>query len=138
MPAAQAAPTGLVTGPGSAGAGLCAGFFSSSIAAGVTAIAGPGPAMAAAGPPGDTVEPMDDKEILAHIDDLIKTEHELRAKLAAGQITTDEEHRQLAAAETALDQCWDLLRQRRARREFGEDPAGAQVRPVSEVEGYRQ
>jgi len=94
--------------------------------------------MAAAGPPGDTVEPMDDKEILAHIDDLIKTEHELRAKLAAGQITTDEEHRQLAAAETALDQCWDLLRQRRARREFGEDPAGAQVRPVSEVEGYRQ
>ena len=87
---------------------------------------------------GDTVEPMDDKEIMAHIDDLIKTEHELRAKLAAGEITTDDEHRQLAAAETALDQCWDLLRQRRARKEFGEDPAGAQVRPVSEVEGYRQ
>ena len=81
---------------------------------------------------------MDDKEILAHIDDLINTEHELRAKLAAGEITTDDEHRQLAAAETALDQCWDLLRQRRARREFGEDPAGAQVRPISEVEGYRQ
>ena len=87
---------------------------------------------------GDTVEPMDDKEILAHIDDLINTEHELRAKLAAGEITTDDEHRQLTAAETALDQCWDLLRQRRARKEFGEDPAGAQVRPVSEVEGYRQ
>jgi hypothetical protein len=87
---------------------------------------------------GDTVERMDDKEILAHIDDLIKTEHELRAKLAAGEITTDDEHRQLATAEAALDQCWDLLRQRRARREFGEDPAGAQVRPVSEVEGYRQ
>ena len=65
---------------------------------------------------------MDDKEIMAHIDDLIKTEHELRAKLAAGEITTDAEHRQLAAAEAALDQCWDLLRQRRARREFGEDP----------------
>jgi len=87
---------------------------------------------------GDTVERMDDKEILAHIDDLIKTEHELRAKLAAGQITTDAEHQQLAAAETALDQCWDLLRQRRARREFGESPDDAQVRPVSEVEGYRQ
>jgi hypothetical protein len=81
---------------------------------------------------------MDDKEIMAHIDDLIKTEHELRAKLAAGQITTDAEHRQLAEAEAALDQYWDLLRQRRARREFGEDPADAQVRPVGEVEGYRQ
>ena len=81
---------------------------------------------------------MNDKEIMAHIDDLIKTEHELRAKLAAGQITTEAEHRQLTEAEAALDQCWDLLRQRRARREFGEDPAGAQVRPVSEVEGYRQ
>jgi hypothetical protein len=81
---------------------------------------------------------MDDKEILAHIDDLIKTEHELRAKLAAGQITTDDEHRQLTEAETALDQCWDLLRQRRARREFGENPSDAKVRPASEVEGYRQ
>ena len=87
---------------------------------------------------GDTVEPMDDKEIMAHIDDLIKTEHELRAKLAAGELTTADEHQRLSAAEAALDQCWDLLRQRRARREFGEDPAGAQVRPASEVEGYRQ
>ncbi len=81
---------------------------------------------------------MDDKEILAHIGDLIKTEHALRTKLAAGEISSDAEHQQLAAAEAALDQCWDLLRQRRARREFGENPAGAQVRPVSEVEGYRQ
>jgi hypothetical protein len=81
---------------------------------------------------------MDDKEILGHIDDLIKTEHELRTKLAAGEITSDAEHGQLAAAEAALDQCWDLLRQRRARREFGEDPSDAQLRPVTEVEGYRQ
>jgi hypothetical protein len=81
---------------------------------------------------------MDDKEILAHIDDLIKTEHELRARLAAGEITSQAEREELNAAEAALDQCWDLLRQRRARREFGEDPGGAQVRPVSEVEGYRQ
>jgi len=81
---------------------------------------------------------MDDKEILAHIGDLIKTEHELRTKLAASEISSDAEHQQLGAAEAALDQCWDLLRQRRARREFGENPAGAQVRPVSEVEGYRQ
>jgi hypothetical protein len=81
---------------------------------------------------------MNDKEILGHIDELIQTEHELRAKLAAGEITSQAEHDQLAAAEAALDQCWDLLRQRRARREFGEDPDDAQVRPVSEVEGYRQ
>jgi hypothetical protein len=89
-------------------------------------------------PASDTVERMDDKEILGQIDDLIRTEHELRTKLASGEITSKAEHEQLAAAEAALDQCWDLLRQRRARREFGEDPAGAQVRPVSEVEGYRQ
>jgi hypothetical protein len=81
---------------------------------------------------------MDDKEIMAHIDELIQTEHDLRAKLASGEITSQAEHEQLAAAETALDQCWDLLRQRRARREFGEDPGDAQLRPVSEVEGYRQ
>ncbi len=81
---------------------------------------------------------MDDKEILGHIDELIQTEHELRARLAAGQLTTDEEHGQLRAAEQALDQCWDLLRQRRARREFGEEPGDSAARPVSEVEGYLQ
>jgi hypothetical protein len=81
---------------------------------------------------------MDDKEILTRIDDLIQTEHDLRAKLASGEITGQDEHDRLAAAETALDQCWDLLRQRRARREFGQNPEDAEVRPVSEVEGYRQ
>jgi hypothetical protein len=81
---------------------------------------------------------MNDKEILAHIDELIQTEHDLRTKLAAGEITSQDEHDRLSAAETALDQCWDLLRQRRARREFGQNPGEAQVRPVSEVEGYRQ
>jgi Protein of unknown function (DUF2630) len=81
---------------------------------------------------------MDEKEILGHIDELIKTEHELRAKLAAGELSSREEHAQLRAAEEALDQCWDLLRQRRARREFGEDPGEAALRPVSEVEGYMQ
>ena len=86
----------------------------------------------------DTVVSMDDKEILAHIDQLIQTEHELRSKLAAGEISGQEEHERLASAETALDQCWDLLRQRRARREFGQNPEEAEVRPVTEVEGYRQ
>ena len=86
----------------------------------------------------DTVESMDDKEILAHIDQLIQTEHELRSKLAAGEIAGQEEHEQLAAAETALDQCWDLLRQRRARRNAGQDPDEAEARPATTVERYRQ
>ncbi len=81
---------------------------------------------------------MDDKEILGRIDELIRTEHELREKVGAGQLSTDEERAQLRSAEEALDQCWDLLRQRRARREYGEDPTAATGRPVSEVEGYLQ
>lgn len=81
---------------------------------------------------------MNDKEILGHIDELIKTEHELRTKVADGSLSSDEERAQLRSVEEALDQCWDLLRQRRARREFGEDPGGSAARPVSEVEGYIQ
>jgi hypothetical protein len=81
---------------------------------------------------------MDDKQIMAHIDELIQTEHQLRQQLATGELSAPEEHERLRAAEEALDQCWDLLRQRRARREFGENPEGAASRPVSEVEGYQQ
>jgi hypothetical protein len=81
---------------------------------------------------------MDDKQILAHIDELIETEHRLRRQLANGELTSTEERQQLRSTEEALDQCWDLLRQRRARREFGENPEGAQERPVNEVEHYQQ
>jgi hypothetical protein len=81
---------------------------------------------------------MDDKDILGHIDELIKTEHELRSRLAAGDLTSAQEHEQLRATEEELDQYWDLLRQRRARREFGEDPSGSAARPIPEVEGYMQ
>ena len=81
---------------------------------------------------------MDDKEIMAHIGDLIQTEHKLREQLAAGQLTGAQEREQLKAAEEALDQCWDLLRQRRARQEFGENPNEAASRPVGEVERYMQ
>jgi hypothetical protein len=81
---------------------------------------------------------MDDKEILGHIDGLIQTEHELRTRLAAGQLTSDEEQAALRSAEEALDQCWDLLRQRRALRNVGADPGLAEPRPVAEVEGYLQ
>jgi Protein of unknown function (DUF2630) len=81
---------------------------------------------------------MDDKEILAHINELIDTEHRLREQHAAGQLSSPAEREQLHAAEEALDQCWDLLRQRRARREFGENPNEAEARPVGEVEHYMQ
>jgi hypothetical protein len=81
---------------------------------------------------------MDDKEIMAHINELIETEHKLRRQLDAGELTGPQEREQLRSAEEALDQCWDLLRQRRARREFGENPDEAAARPVGEVEGYMQ
>ncbi len=81
---------------------------------------------------------MDDKEIHGRIDELIRTEHELRVRHAAGTLSGDAEHAQLKAAEEALDQYWDLLRQRNARREAGASPAEAALRPAAEVEGYRQ
>jgi hypothetical protein len=81
---------------------------------------------------------MDDKQILGHIDELIQTEHELRKQVADGKLASDAERAQLRQVEESLDQCWDLLRQRRARREFGEDPGETASRPASEVEGYLQ
>jgi Protein of unknown function (DUF2630) len=81
---------------------------------------------------------MDDTQILRQIDELVSEEHELRGKVASGEVSTRTEQERLRALEEALDQCWDLLRQRRARREFGENPDGVQARPVSEVEGYLQ
>ncbi|HEX9032222.1 MAG TPA: DUF2630 family protein [Streptosporangiaceae bacterium] len=81
---------------------------------------------------------MDDKEILGRIDDLIQTERALRARLAVGELTSEEEQAALKSAEEALDQCWDLLRQRRARREFGGDESLAAPRSSSEVEEYLQ
>jgi hypothetical protein len=81
---------------------------------------------------------MDDKQIMTHIDELIETEHKLRQQLAAGELSAADERERLRSAEVARDQCWDLLRQRRARREFGENPDEAAARPVGEVEGYQQ
>jgi hypothetical protein len=81
---------------------------------------------------------MEDKEILSHIDELIQTEHDLREQLADGKLSSEQERQRLRSAEEALDQCWDLLRQRRARREYGENPNEAQSRPVTEVEHYQQ
>jgi len=81
---------------------------------------------------------MDDTQILGQIDELVSEEHELRGKVARGELSSQQERDRLRTVEQALDQCWDLLRQRRAHREFGEDPGSAEARPVSEVEGYLQ
>ncbi|TMR99048.1 DUF2630 family protein [Nonomuraea basaltis] len=81
---------------------------------------------------------MRDDEILTRISSLVTEEHELRDRLSAGKVTTDEEHTRIKELETALDRCWDLLRQRRARRSVGENPDDAAARPADEVENYRQ
>ena len=81
---------------------------------------------------------MDDKEIMGRISELIDTEHGLRTQLAQGELTSEQEKERLRSTEEALDQCWDLLRQRRAKRQYGNNPDGAEARPVPEVEGYQQ
>jgi hypothetical protein len=80
---------------------------------------------------------MDDAEIVQRIGQLAGEEHALEQTHSQGGLSRDEQGR-LRAIEVALDQCWDLLRQRRARRSVGEDPDGASVRPEDVVEGYRQ
>lgn len=77
-----------------------------------------------------------DSAIHEQISHLISREHELRESLAAGAIGAAEEQSLLHDVEVQLDQCWDLLRQRQARRDAGQDPSAAQVRPAAEVEGY--
>ena len=78
----------------------------------------------------------EDVDIRDHISELVDTEHSLRAKLAAGEISSEEEHQQLRRVEVELDQCWDLLRQRQALREYGGDPTTAEARSEGTVEGY--
>jgi hypothetical protein len=81
---------------------------------------------------------MDDTTILGQINRLVEEEHALRGRLLAGEISSDEEHARLRELEESLDQCWDMLRRRRAAREVGEDPEAVAARPTDEVEGYLQ
>jgi uncharacterized protein DUF2630 len=81
---------------------------------------------------------VDDTTIYRQIKDLEREERDLRRRLSAGDITREEENVRLAEIERALDQCWDLLRQRDARREFAENPDDAEVRPERVVESYDQ
>jgi hypothetical protein len=78
-----------------------------------------------------------DEDVIAQIGALVDEEHKLERELEGRSPKADDKAR-LRELEMALDQCWDLLRQRRARREFGQDPGGAEVRPPDVVERYRQ
>jgi hypothetical protein len=77
---------------------------------------------------------MDEKDLLSRIHSLVDEEHQLRE---SGE-HTDEQRARIGELEAQLDQCWDLLRQRRAKRQYGEDPEDASVRPEQQVEGYLQ
>jgi Rad3-related DNA helicase len=80
---------------------------------------------------------MADQDIIGRIDQLIDEERQLRSR-AVGQGLSDADRDRLDQLERHLDQCWDLLRQRRARAEFDEDPEQARARPSDQVESYRQ
>lgn len=79
----------------------------------------------------------DNDDIIDNIDELIAEERRLRSG-TAGEGLDDTARQRLRMIEQRLDQCWDLLRQRRARAEFDENPDEAHARPISEVESYQQ
>jgi len=78
------------------------------------------------------VQEASDQSVLHHIERLVAEEHRLYNQPAA----TEDESSRLAKLQVELDQCWDLLRQRQALREFGRDPKKAHVRPAEVVEDY--
>ncbi|MCX4675920.1 DUF2630 family protein [Streptomyces sp. NBC_01433] len=80
---------------------------------------------------------MADHDILEYIDGLVSEERTLRDRSTGNLGLSAEEKTRLRTVEVQLDQCWDLLRQRRALSEYGEDPSVAKVRPADEVEGYQ-
>jgi hypothetical protein len=77
---------------------------------------------------------MDEKDILGRISSLVEEEHELRETPEHD----DAQRARITELETQLDQCWDLLRQRRAKRQYGENPDEAEPRPEPQVESYLQ
>ena len=78
-----------------------------------------------------------DDEIHNRIEQLVAEEHDLYERGAEGGLS-DSEHRRLESIKVGLDQCWDLLRRRRALREAGYDPGSARVRDPDVVERYKQ
>ena len=80
---------------------------------------------------------MADESTLASINELADEEHRLRTAESEGK-ASDADRQRLAEVEVLLDQCWDLLRQRRARRDAGLDPDDATARTTEVVEHYQQ
>lgn len=80
---------------------------------------------------------MDDAQIHSTIESLVAEEHELWQRESAGA-ASDGDRQRLDELKLSLDQCWDLLRQRRALREAGRDPDDAQARSAAVVEHYEQ
>lgn len=80
---------------------------------------------------------MDDTEILHRITELVNEEHTLMQQSEGAGLDETQQVR-IKQLEVSLDQCWDLLRQRRARREFHLNPEEAQPRPPDIVEHYQQ
>ena len=80
---------------------------------------------------------MDDAPVHGEIERLVSEEHELWERESAGA-ATEADRKRLEELKVSLDQCWDLLRQRRALRESGADPDRAHVRSPDVVERYRQ
>jgi hypothetical protein len=82
---------------------------------------------------------VDNQDILERIKALVEEEHGLRegSTRPVGAVTGGPDVLRLQQLEEQLDQCWDLLRQRRAKKDYGENPDEAEVRPVGEVEGYQ-
>jgi hypothetical protein len=80
---------------------------------------------------------MDDSQIHGTIEQLVAEEHELWQREAAGN-ASEADRQRLGELRVSLDQCWDLLRQRRALREAGRDPDAADARRPEVVEHYEQ
>ena len=78
---------------------------------------------------------MDDAKILSRINELAREEHELFERESRPNVS-DADRERLRQIQVTLDQCWDLLRQRRARRAAGLEPEDARVRNEKTVEGY--
>jgi Protein of unknown function (DUF2630) len=81
---------------------------------------------------------MEDDAVLGQINHLVDEEHRLLESSRGPDGLSEQQEARLKAVEVALDQCWDLLRQRRANRHAGKDPDEAHVRDATTVEGYRQ
>lgn len=79
---------------------------------------------------------MSDEDVLGSINILMDEEHALLHAAEQGGLD-DAQRQRLDSIQVRLDQCWDLLRQRRAKREFGQNPEEAKVRDANTVEHYK-